>query len=137
MAKNIKQMAADFKRQGFDMDRQINKIARGFAKGYVDAAIDAMLRASASVGRDPHAGQGCQQILDRSAGVVQVAPGIAQGHAAGGVVENTYDENDNRITVMFGSDWAEKHPLTLFDLRQEVKTLAPIGINLRIQLRPA
>jgi exopolyphosphatase/guanosine-5'-triphosphate,3'-diphosphate pyrophosphatase len=45
--------------------------------------------------------------------------------------------NDNRITVMFASDWAEKHPLTLFDLRQEVKTLAPIGINLRIQLRPA
>jgi len=26
---------------------------------------------------------------------------------------------------------------TLFLLRQEVKTLAPIGINLRIQLRPA
>ena len=44
---------------------------------------------------------------------------------------------NHRITVMFASDWAEKHPLTLFDLRQEVKTLAPIGINLRIQLRPA
>ena len=45
--------------------------------------------------------------------------------------------NDNRITVVFAEDWAEKHPLTLFDLRQEVKALEPIGINLRVQLSPA
>jgi exopolyphosphatase/guanosine-5'-triphosphate,3'-diphosphate pyrophosphatase len=45
--------------------------------------------------------------------------------------------NDNRITVVFAAAWAEKHPLTLFDLRQEEKALAPIGITLRIQLSPA
>ena len=41
MAKNIRQMAADMKRQGFDMDNQINKMVKGIAKEYFAAVVDA------------------------------------------------------------------------------------------------
>ena len=45
--------------------------------------------------------------------------------------------SDNRISVVFAADWAEQHPLTLFDLQQESKALAPIGIGFRVSLSPA
>ena len=45
--------------------------------------------------------------------------------------------SDHRITVVFAADWAEKHPLTLSDLRQETRALAAIDVTLRIRLSPA
>jgi exopolyphosphatase/guanosine-5'-triphosphate,3'-diphosphate pyrophosphatase len=45
--------------------------------------------------------------------------------------------SDNRITVVFPADWAEKHPLTLFDLQQETRALAPIGITFRVNVGAA
>ena len=43
---------------------------------------------------------------------------------------------DNRITAGFDESWTEAHPLTLFDLRQETKDLAAIGIKFRVNTSP-
>jgi exopolyphosphatase/pppGpp-phosphohydrolase len=40
--------------------------------------------------------------------------------------------SDNRITVGFAKDWADTHPLTMFDLRQESKVLDSIGVKFRV-----
>lgn len=40
--------------------------------------------------------------------------------------------SDNSITVGFPQKWVESHPLTLFDLQQEGKTLQAIGVRLSI-----
>ena len=45
--------------------------------------------------------------------------------------------SDDRITASFDADWIEAHPLTLFDLKQESKALAAIGLDLRISSSPA
>ena len=39
---------------------------------------------------------------------------------------------DNRVTVGFDDDWMKAHPLTLFDLKQESRALATIGIKFRV-----
>jgi exopolyphosphatase/guanosine-5'-triphosphate,3'-diphosphate pyrophosphatase len=43
---------------------------------------------------------------------------------------------DERITAGFDPDWMEAHPLTLFDLRQETRALAAIGLQLRVSGSP-
>jgi exopolyphosphatase/guanosine-5'-triphosphate,3'-diphosphate pyrophosphatase len=40
--------------------------------------------------------------------------------------------SDNMISVSFPESWKEAHPLTLFDLRQETRDLASIGLVLRV-----
>jgi exopolyphosphatase/guanosine-5'-triphosphate,3'-diphosphate pyrophosphatase len=40
--------------------------------------------------------------------------------------------SDNMISVSFSESWKEAHPLTLFDLRQETRDLASIGLVLRV-----
>ena len=37
--------------------------------------------------------------------------------------------NDNRVTVGFSKEWADAHPLTMFDLKQESKALEGIGVK--------
>lgn len=44
---------------------------------------------------------------------------------------------DNMITVRFPDAWTERHPLTLFDLRQESRDLAAIGLQFRVTGPPA
>jgi len=39
---------------------------------------------------------------------------------------------DNRITVGFDEAWMQAHPLTLFDLEQESRALARIGIRFQV-----
>jgi exopolyphosphatase/guanosine-5'-triphosphate,3'-diphosphate pyrophosphatase len=38
------------------------------------------------------------------------------------------------ITIRLAEDWAEKHPLTLFDLETEQAFLNPVGYKLEIEL---
>jgi exopolyphosphatase/guanosine-5'-triphosphate,3'-diphosphate pyrophosphatase len=40
--------------------------------------------------------------------------------------------SDTMITVSFPEQWREKHPLTIFDLQQESKDLASIGLQFRV-----
>ncbi len=40
--------------------------------------------------------------------------------------------SDNMITVSFPDSWMERHPLTLFDLRQESGDLESIGLQFRV-----
>jgi exopolyphosphatase/guanosine-5'-triphosphate,3'-diphosphate pyrophosphatase len=40
--------------------------------------------------------------------------------------------SDNMLTLGFEQDWAETHPLTVFDLQQEAKDLKAIGIQLTL-----
>jgi len=40
--------------------------------------------------------------------------------------------SDNAMTVGFPQDWAEAHPLTVFDLQQEAKDLKAIGVQLNL-----
>jgi exopolyphosphatase/guanosine-5'-triphosphate,3'-diphosphate pyrophosphatase len=39
---------------------------------------------------------------------------------------------ENTITASFSAEWAEAHPLTMFDLQQEAKDLKAIGLQFRI-----
>ncbi|NNK51030.1 MAG: exopolyphosphatase, partial [Xanthomonadales bacterium] len=39
---------------------------------------------------------------------------------------------DNTVTTSFSEQWIEKHPLTMFDLQQESRDLAAIGLQFRI-----
>ncbi|NND56112.1 MAG: Ppx/GppA family phosphatase [Xanthomonadales bacterium] len=39
---------------------------------------------------------------------------------------------DNTVTTSFSEQWIEKHPLTMFDLQQESRDLATIGLQFRI-----
>jgi exopolyphosphatase/guanosine-5'-triphosphate,3'-diphosphate pyrophosphatase len=43
---------------------------------------------------------------------------------------------DNRITAAFDDEWMESHPLTLFDLKQEAKQLAAIGLKFNVNEPP-
>ena len=43
---------------------------------------------------------------------------------------------DNRVTVGFDEAWMQAHPLTLFDLKQEARALAAIGIKFRVDASP-
>jgi exopolyphosphatase/guanosine-5'-triphosphate,3'-diphosphate pyrophosphatase len=45
--------------------------------------------------------------------------------------------SDHRVTAGFDADWMESHPLTLFDLKQESRELAAIGIEFRVSPSPA
>jgi len=45
--------------------------------------------------------------------------------------------SDSRITASFDQEWLEAHPLTLFDLKQESKTLDTIGLQFRVDISPA
>jgi exopolyphosphatase/guanosine-5'-triphosphate,3'-diphosphate pyrophosphatase len=40
--------------------------------------------------------------------------------------------SDNRVTVNFPADWAEAHPLTVFDLQQEARDLKAMGMQFHI-----
>jgi hypothetical protein len=40
--------------------------------------------------------------------------------------------SDTLTTADFPQEWTASHPLTLFDLRQEVKDLKSIGVQLNI-----
>ena len=40
--------------------------------------------------------------------------------------------SDTMITVSFPEQWREKHPLTMFDLQQESRDLASIGLQFRV-----
>jgi exopolyphosphatase/pppGpp-phosphohydrolase len=62
---------------------------------------------------------------------------LARSRDSAAIPEFRLSSNDNQITVVFDESWAEKHPLTLFDLRQETTLLAPIGIRFRVNLSPA
>lgn len=44
--------------------------------------------------------------------------------------------SDQNVTAGFDADWMEAHPLTLFDLRQESRALAAIGLKFRISGPP-
>jgi len=44
---------------------------------------------------------------------------------------------DNRITASFDEAWVQAHPLTLFDLNQETRTLAGLGIKFGVAISPA
>jgi exopolyphosphatase/guanosine-5'-triphosphate,3'-diphosphate pyrophosphatase len=43
---------------------------------------------------------------------------------------------DSRITAAFDDEWMESHPLTLFDLREEAKQLAAIGLKFNVNEPP-
>lgn len=45
--------------------------------------------------------------------------------------------SDKQVTVGFDAEWMDAHPLTLFDLKQETKSLAAIGIEFRVNPSPA
>jgi len=40
---------------------------------------------------------------------------------------------DNAMTAVFPQAWVEAHPLTMFDLQQEVRDLKAIGLQLRVE----
>jgi exopolyphosphatase/guanosine-5'-triphosphate,3'-diphosphate pyrophosphatase len=40
--------------------------------------------------------------------------------------------SDNRITASFPENWARKHPLTLYDLKQESHALESIGLQFTV-----
>ena len=80
----------------------------------------------------------CTGAPGASKGQTATAPGKARrSRDSTALPEFRLSGSDNRISVVFASDWAEQHPLTLFDLQQEARSLAPIGITLNVSLTAA
>jgi exopolyphosphatase/guanosine-5'-triphosphate,3'-diphosphate pyrophosphatase len=48
------------------------------------------------------------------------------------IPEFRLSRSDGMITVSFSSQWAENHPLTLFDLEREAHNLAVLGLEFRV-----
>jgi len=59
---------------------------------------------------------------------------LCRSRDSGAVPDFRLDGGDGSVTVGLAKDWADQHPLTLFDLQQETRLLAPAGIALRVQL---
>ena len=41
--------------------------------------------------------------------------------------------SDNMMTVALPREWAESHPLTIFDLQQESRDLKAIGLQFQVE----